>query len=93
MHVCCDHGCHEGVTDAESGSITCPVTGRTTQQLVSRHEERAMRREAADAAFLAADLELSSFSKARAYTEGERVCGTACSTSPPSSKPYSLPIL
>ena len=86
--MCCDHGCHEGVTDAESGSITCPVTGRTTQQLVSRHEERAMRCEAADVAFLVADLELSCFSKARAYTEGERMCGKACSTSPPTLSQY-----
>jgi len=67
-HIC-DHGCLEGVIDSE-GVITCPVTGRTSQQLVSRQEERAMRRSAADASFRAADQELSSFSLARAYTQG-----------------------
>ena len=67
-HIC-DHSCLEGIIDSE-GAITCPITGRTSQQLVSRQEERAMRRSTADASFRAADLELNSFSLARAYTQG-----------------------
>ena len=67
-HIC-DHGCLEGVIDSE-GVITCPITGRTSQQLISRQEERAMQRSSADASFRGADQELSSFSLARAYTQG-----------------------
>ena len=69
VHVC-DCSCPEGVIDSE-GVVTCPVSGRILQQqLMSKHEERAMNRAAADLAFQAADAELYAFSARRAYTEG-----------------------
>ncbi|GAX74178.1 hypothetical protein CEUSTIGMA_g1627.t1 [Chlamydomonas eustigma] len=67
----CDQECGEGLIDAE-GVITCPVTGLTSQCLMSKHEERALQRcsAEADSAYHAADLELQGFSAARYYSEG-----------------------
>ncbi len=68
VHTCDHDGCREAVIDSE-GVITCPITGRTSQRLVSHHEERVLQR-SADAAFACADQELLSFSAAQAFTEG-----------------------
>ena len=66
----CDQSCPEGVIDSE-GVVTCPVSGRLLQQqLMSKEEERAMSRTAADYAFQSADAELLSFSAKRAFTDG-----------------------